>query len=77
MHASAQPQEGDWKYGTLLKWYGPGNIEKYLPAHMEAVWESDHFVIWVCDPMFGSLRIVDREFASILLSVIDPDTAQR
>ncbi|RUP45586.1 hypothetical protein BC936DRAFT_147983, partial [Jimgerdemannia flammicorona] len=71
----APDQEGDWKDGTLLKRYGPGNIEKYLPAHMEAVCESEHFVIWVCDPMYGSLRIFDREFASILLSVIDPDTA--
>lgn len=38
---------------TLITRYGAGNVEKLLPAHIEAVRKSGHIVVWVCDPMHG------------------------
>jgi 3-deoxy-7-phosphoheptulonate synthase len=38
---------------TLITRYGAGNVEKLLPAHIEAVRKSGHIPVWVCDPMHG------------------------
>ncbi|KZS96044.1 DAHP synthetase [Sistotremastrum niveocremeum HHB9708] len=39
---------------TLITRYGAGKIDKYLAGHIQAVRESGHPVIWVCDPMHGN-----------------------
>ncbi|RUP43301.1 hypothetical protein BC936DRAFT_137360 [Jimgerdemannia flammicorona] len=56
---------------TLITRYGAGNVEKYLPAHIEAVKESGHVVVWVCDPMHGNAKVAPsgvrtRHFADII-----------
>jgi len=39
-------QESDLAYPSV-------KIEKYLASHIEAVKQSGHGVVWVCDPMHG------------------------
>ncbi|KAJ3822952.1 DAHP synthetase [Lentinula raphanica] len=39
---------------TLITRYGAGKVENYLAAHIKAVKESQHPVVWVCDPMHGN-----------------------
>ncbi|KAG2188258.1 hypothetical protein INT44_001011 [Umbelopsis vinacea] len=56
---------------TLITRYGAGNVEKLLPAHIEAVRKSGHIVVWVCDPMHGNTKsatggIKTRHFADIV-----------
>lgn len=41
---------------TLISRMGFQNIEEQLPAIVEAVENSQHPVIWVCDPMHGNTR---------------------
>lgn len=55
---------------TLITRYGSGKVEELLPAHIAAVRESGHVVVWQCDPMHGNTRstssgIKTRSFASI------------
>jgi 3-deoxy-7-phosphoheptulonate synthase len=38
---------------TLITRYGAGKIDGHLPAHIAAVQQSGHPVVWVCDPMHG------------------------
>ncbi|GAB5587361.1 hypothetical protein Unana1_02261 [Umbelopsis nana] len=56
---------------TLITRYGAGNVEKLLPAHIEAVRKSGHIPVWVCDPMHGNTKsatggIKTRHFADIV-----------
>ncbi|CAM0135117.1 hypothetical protein VKS41_000303 [Umbelopsis sp. WA50703] len=56
---------------TLITRYGAGNVEKLLPAHIEAVRKSGHIPVWVCDPMHGNTKsavggIKTRHFADIM-----------
>eukprot|EP00842_Homolaphlyctis_polyrhiza_P004873 jgi/Hompol1/5387/HPOL_004400-RA len=39
---------------TLITRYGANKIQDYLPAHIKAVQESGHKVVWCCDPMHGN-----------------------
>jgi 3-deoxy-7-phosphoheptulonate synthase len=36
---------------TLITRYGHDKIYQYLPQHINAVKETDHKVVWCCDPM--------------------------
>lgn len=38
---------------TLITRYGAGRVEELLPAHIKAVRQSGHIVVWQCDPMHG------------------------
>lgn len=38
---------------TLITRYGEKKIDSMLGAHIEAVKESGHIVVWQCDPMHG------------------------
>jgi 3-deoxy-D-arabino-heptulosonate 7-phosphate (DAHP) synthase class II len=42
---------------TLISRYGADKIEKFLPAHIEAVKATRHIVVWQCDAMV-SLGVV-------------------
>jgi 3-deoxy-D-arabino-heptulosonate 7-phosphate (DAHP) synthase class II len=42
---------------TLISRYGADKIEKFLPAHIEAVKATRHIVVWQCDAMV-SLSVV-------------------
>jgi 3-deoxy-7-phosphoheptulonate synthase len=44
---------------TLITRYGCDKIAAHLPAHIEAVKESGHVVVWQCDPMHGNGRNAD------------------
>ncbi|KAF9234161.1 DAHP synthetase [Melanogaster broomeanus] len=39
---------------TLITRYGASKIQDHLPGHIEAVKNSGHPVVWVCDPMHGN-----------------------
>ncbi|RKO92148.1 DAHP synthetase, partial [Blyttiomyces helicus] len=39
---------------TLISRYGHDKIQNFLPAHIKAVQESGHKVVWCCDPMHGN-----------------------
>ncbi|KAI8895354.1 DAHP synthetase [Globomyces pollinis-pini] len=39
---------------TLITRYGASKIKDYLPAHIKAVQQSKHKVVWCCDPMHGN-----------------------
>ena len=59
---------------TLITRYGESLIAQHLPAHIRAVKESGHIVVWQCDPMHGNTRstptgIKTRQFSSILSEV--------
>lgn len=41
---------------TLITRYGTEKIAQHLPAHIAAVRESGHVVVWQCDPMHGNTR---------------------
>lgn len=41
---------------TLITRYGAEKIAAHLPAHIAAVRESGHVVVWQCDPMHGNGR---------------------
>ncbi|KAG1446216.1 hypothetical protein G6F46_011339 [Rhizopus delemar] len=41
---------------TLITRFGAANVEKYLPQHIEAVRQSGHIPVWVCDPMHGNTK---------------------
>ena len=38
---------------VLITRYGASKVEQHLPAHIAAVRQVGHPVIWVCDPMHG------------------------
>ncbi|KAF9519749.1 hypothetical protein BS47DRAFT_1324460 [Hydnum rufescens UP504] len=42
---------------TLITRYGAAKVDQYLPAHIAAVRQSGHPVIWVCDPMHGNTQV--------------------
>jgi len=39
---------------TLITRFGAGNVERLLPPLLDAVAESEHPVVWACDPMHGN-----------------------
>ncbi|KAJ9091180.1 hypothetical protein QFC21_007301 [Naganishia friedmannii] len=41
---------------TLISRYGADKVEKFLPAHIEAVKNSRHVVVWQCDAMHGNTK---------------------
>ncbi|WVR05768.1 hypothetical protein IAU60_002793 [Kwoniella sp. DSM 27419] len=41
---------------TLIGRYGADKVDKFLPAHIEAVKHTDHVVVWQCDAMHGNTR---------------------
>ncbi|KAH8085811.1 putative family II 2-keto-3-deoxy-D-arabino-heptulosonate aldolase [Filobasidium floriforme] len=41
---------------TLISRYGADKIEKFLPAHIEAVKATRHIVVWQCDAMHGNTK---------------------
>ncbi|KAI9247331.1 DAHP synthetase [Sporodiniella umbellata] len=41
---------------TLITRFGAANVEKFLPQHIQAVRESGHIPVWVCDPMHGNTK---------------------
>ncbi|CEP19444.1 hypothetical protein [Parasitella parasitica] len=41
---------------TLITRFGADNVEKHLPQHIEAVRQSGHIPVWVCDPMHGNTK---------------------
>lgn len=43
---------------TLITRYGASKIAAHLPAHIEAVRNSGHVVVWQCDPMHGNGQTV-------------------
>ena len=60
---------------TLITRYGEKLIASHLPAHIRAVRESGHIVVWQCDPMHGNTRstpsgVKTRQFSSILNEVV-------
>lgn len=59
---------------TLISRMGFQNIEEQLPAIVEAVENSQHPVIWVCDPMHGNTReassgLKTRDYQEVLSEV--------
>lgn len=56
---------------TLIHRYGRPRIEQCLPAHVEAVRQEGHPVLWCCDPMHGNTQtlasgVKTRHFDDIL-----------
>ncbi|KAI8145839.1 DAHP synthetase [Fennellomyces sp. T-0311] len=56
---------------TLITRFGADNVEKFLPQHIEAVRESGHIPVWVCDPMHGNTKnatggVKTRHFVDII-----------
>ncbi|KAF8339911.1 DAHP synthetase [Cantharellus anzutake] len=56
---------------TLITRYGASKVEQYLPAHIAAVRQVGHPVIWVSDPMHGNTQVSStghktRHFANIV-----------
>jgi 3-deoxy-7-phosphoheptulonate synthase len=43
---------------TIIGRYGADKVEKYLPAHIDAVKSTDHVVVWQCDAMVGT-RVIE------------------
>ncbi|KAI8879582.1 DAHP synthetase [Backusella circina FSU 941] len=41
---------------TLITRFGADKVEQYLPQHIEAVRNSGHIPVWVCDPMHGNTK---------------------
>lgn len=41
---------------TLITRFGADSVEKYLPQHIQAVRNSGHVPVWVCDPMHGNTK---------------------
>ncbi len=59
---------------TLIHRFGATRIDAALPAMIRAVRDTDHQVLWVCDPMHGNtestpLGIKTRRFENILAEV--------
>jgi 3-deoxy-7-phosphoheptulonate synthase len=56
---------------SLITRFGANKVETYLPKIIEAVQESGHIVVWVCDPMHGNTEssvngLKTRHFDNIL-----------
>jgi 3-deoxy-7-phosphoheptulonate synthase len=51
---------------TLITRYGCDKIATHLPAHIEAVKQSGHTVVWQCDPMHGNGRNAELPSSSTL-----------
>ncbi|KAI8368520.1 DAHP synthetase [Blakeslea trispora] len=41
---------------TLITRFGADKVEQFLPKHIEAVHQSGHIPVWVCDPMHGNTK---------------------
>nr|XP_031861292.1 uncharacterized protein CI109_003264 [Kwoniella shandongensis]KAA5528364.1 hypothetical protein CI109_003264 [Kwoniella shandongensis] len=41
---------------TLIGRYGADKVDKFLPAHIDAVKKTDHPVVWQCDAMHGNTK---------------------
>ena len=59
---------------TLITRYGEHKVASLLPAHIRAVRESGHIVVWQCDPMHGNTLstpsgVKTRKFSAILSEV--------
>ena len=59
---------------TLITRYGEHRIASLLPAHIRAVRDSGHTVVWQCDPMHGNTLstpsgVKTRKFSAILIEV--------
>ncbi|KAI7677912.1 Phospho-2-dehydro-3-deoxyheptonate, partial [Hortaea werneckii] len=55
---------------TLITRYGESKVDELLPQHIKAVSQTDHQVVWQCDPMHGNTRststgIKTRSFHSV------------
>ncbi|KAI7154336.1 Phospho-2-dehydro-3-deoxyheptonate [Hortaea werneckii] len=55
---------------TLITRYGESKVDELLPQHIKAVSQTDHKVVWQCDPMHGNTRststgIKTRSFHSV------------
>lgn len=66
--------EGEAGRLTLIHRFGAGNIERSLPAMIQAVRDSGQQVLWVCDPMHGNTEttpqgVKTRRFENILSEV--------
>jgi 3-deoxy-7-phosphoheptulonate synthase len=66
--------EGEAGRLTLIHRFGAGNIERLLPAMINAVRDSGQEVLWVCDPMHGNTEttpqgVKTRRFDNILSEV--------
>ncbi|KAI7885018.1 DAHP synthetase [Lichtheimia hyalospora FSU 10163] len=56
---------------TLITRFGADKVDKHLPAHIEAVRNSGHIPVWVCDPMHGNTKnasggVKTRHFVDII-----------
>lgn len=56
---------------TLITRFGAGKVDQYLPQHIEAVRQSGHVPVWVCDPMHGNTKnaaagVKTRHFVDII-----------
>ncbi|HEX7084287.1 MAG TPA: 3-deoxy-7-phosphoheptulonate synthase class II [Gaiellaceae bacterium] len=58
---------------TFVSRMGAGRVRELLPPLLEAVRETEHQVLWVCDPMHGNGRVVGgrktRHFDDILAEI--------
>ncbi|KAI8371586.1 DAHP synthetase [Radiomyces spectabilis] len=43
---------------TLITRFGAGKVDTHLAQHIEAVRQSGHIPVWVCDPMHGNTKSV-------------------
>ncbi|KAJ1969070.1 hypothetical protein H4R35_006247 [Dimargaris xerosporica] len=59
---------------TLISRYGASKVRQFLPAHIAAVREAGHTVVWACDPMHGNTEsapsgVKTRHFDNILSEI--------
>jgi 3-deoxy-D-arabino-heptulosonate 7-phosphate (DAHP) synthase class II len=59
---------------TLISRYGADKIEKFLPAHIEAVKATRHVVVWQCDAMVSTFGVKHMERET---DGSPPDTARK
>lgn len=63
---------------TLISRYGADKIEKFLPAHIEAVKATRHIVVWQCDAMvsLGVVKYTEQVTESPLIGYSTESTYQ-
>ncbi|KAH8832749.1 DAHP synthetase [Flagelloscypha sp. PMI_526] len=59
---------------TLITRYGASKVGDFLPSHIQAVQQSPHPVVWICDPMHGntltsSSGLKTRHFSTIISEI--------
>lgn len=61
---------------TLITRYGSRFVSEHLPLHIQAVQDTKHQVVWVCDPMHGNTETTSQGIKTRRFETISSELSQ-